>query len=639
MRSLLIFLLLITSCTANAQLGSIITDINSFLANPKVPLTIANQKTLVWEDSGFSYINTNIATKAYSDSAVGAVGVRDSIRLADSVLAVRALIAASGGVTSVSGTANRITSSGGSTPVIDIASNYNGQTTINNVGTLTAGTWHATAVQANFGGTGLTTYTSGDMLYSTGTGPVLTRLSIGTTKQKLSIVSGIPTWVTDVDTGTVFSVTAGAGLSGGIITGSGTISMPNVGTAGTYGSATQTPVITTDAFGRVSGVTNTTITPAFSSITGTPTTVSGYSITDAWKVGGNTGSATPAIIGTLDSVAVVTKVRYKRDSIPVIGPRVFYSDSASGSEITAQFVGQRGTSTRTATQINIMHGNGGALSVDFFGLMFGGTTNGFSGSGSNFGLSGFNTFKLATSNTVAMQTLGASAISAAGSGKVFTFNDGQNNTGSAVKITFGTHQFFNLNAGNGNDSVKMDSAANYCLLCDNTQLNQGSSATGWFATVTNFGMGIKNGPNYRFTYSANSFGWQTYAAGTAPSYFNGDVTIGSNTDNGSKLHVTGNSQFSGNVTIDLGGTLKITEGTNGNAGAVTLVAGVGTISNTNVTANTRVYPVVKTSAGTLGVHYNYTVTAGVGVTITSISAPGVTQTGDVSTITYLITNS
>lgn len=45
--------------------------------------------------------------------------------------------------------------------------------------------------------------------------------------------------------GTVTSVTAGAGLSGGAITTSGTISMPNTGTAGTY------TIVTTDAQGRV----------------------------------------------------------------------------------------------------------------------------------------------------------------------------------------------------------------------------------------------------------------------------------------------------------------------------------------------------------------------------------------------------
>lgn len=45
--------------------------------------------------------------------------------------------------------------------------------------------------------------------------------------------------------GTVTSITAGAGLSGGTITGSGTISMPNTGTPGTYGT------LTTDAQGRI----------------------------------------------------------------------------------------------------------------------------------------------------------------------------------------------------------------------------------------------------------------------------------------------------------------------------------------------------------------------------------------------------
>lgn len=50
--------------------------------------------------------------------------------------------------------------------------------------------------------------------------------------------------------GTVTSVTAGTGLSGGVITTSGTISLPNAGTAGTYSA------VTTDAQGRVTAGTN-----------------------------------------------------------------------------------------------------------------------------------------------------------------------------------------------------------------------------------------------------------------------------------------------------------------------------------------------------------------------------------------------
>lgn len=51
------------------------------------------------------------------------------------------------------------------------------------------------------------------------------------------------------------SILVGSGLLGGTITSTGTISMPNVGTAGTYGNLTQYPIVTTDAQGRVTNVT------------------------------------------------------------------------------------------------------------------------------------------------------------------------------------------------------------------------------------------------------------------------------------------------------------------------------------------------------------------------------------------------
>lgn len=51
-----------------------------------------------------------------------------------------------GTVTSVSGTTNRITSTGGATPVIDISASYIGQSSITTLGTIGTGTWNGTDI-------------------------------------------------------------------------------------------------------------------------------------------------------------------------------------------------------------------------------------------------------------------------------------------------------------------------------------------------------------------------------------------------------------------------------------------------------------------------------------------------------------
>ncbi len=78
-----------------------------------------------------------------------------------------------GTVTSVSGTANRISvATGTTTPVIDIASTYVGQSSITTLGTIGSGTWNGSLVTGTYGGTGVnngsSTITLGGNLVTSG---------------------------------------------------------------------------------------------------------------------------------------------------------------------------------------------------------------------------------------------------------------------------------------------------------------------------------------------------------------------------------------------------------------------------------------------------------------------------------------
>jgi hypothetical protein len=49
---------------------------------------------------------------------------------------------------------------------VQISPTYTGQTSITTLGTITSGTWNGAAVAISYGGTGLTTYSTGDILYA-----------------------------------------------------------------------------------------------------------------------------------------------------------------------------------------------------------------------------------------------------------------------------------------------------------------------------------------------------------------------------------------------------------------------------------------------------------------------------------------
>jgi len=72
-------------------------------------------------------------------------------------------------------------------------------------------------------------------------------------------VTGLVTDLSNKADKTITITGAGGLTGGGDLSANRTITMPDVGTAGTYGSATQVPVLATDAKGRVTSVTPTTI--------------------------------------------------------------------------------------------------------------------------------------------------------------------------------------------------------------------------------------------------------------------------------------------------------------------------------------------------------------------------------------------
>jgi len=146
-----------------------------------------------------------IASDGVNWAALG-VGTNGQVLTADSAQTTGLIWATptAGTVTSVSGTTNRISSTGGATPVIDIDAAYVGQASITTLGTITTGVWTGTAIGETAGGTGQTTYTTGDVLYASGAN-TLAKLGVASNGDVLTLAAGVPSWATPT-VGTVTSV-------------------------------------------------------------------------------------------------------------------------------------------------------------------------------------------------------------------------------------------------------------------------------------------------------------------------------------------------------------------------------------------------------------------------------------------------
>lgn len=110
---------------------------------------------------------------------------------------------------------NQITSGTVGSPYI--SGSYTG---ITGVGTLTAGTWTASAIAAVYGGTGITSYSAGDLLYAN-TSTSLDRLTIGASNRILTSSGSAPSWtdpasITVGNATNATNATTATNLAGGV---------------------------------------------------------------------------------------------------------------------------------------------------------------------------------------------------------------------------------------------------------------------------------------------------------------------------------------------------------------------------------------------------------------------------------------
>jgi hypothetical protein len=219
-------------------------------------------------------------------------------------------------VKTVTGTANRLTIGGTATdPTFDVSTSYVGQATITTLGTITTGTWAATAITVDKGGTNLTSFTIGDMIYASGA-TTLSKLAIGTAAQILVTNGGAtaPAWHTLVtaDITDLTSATTGITKVGTVTTGvwnAGIINGIYGGTGVNNGSSTITlggSLTTSGAFAltlTVTAGTNVTLPTSGTLVTTAVTSLASLtSVGGAFAISGAfTGATTGAFSSTLST--------------------------------------------------------------------------------------------------------------------------------------------------------------------------------------------------------------------------------------------------------------------------------------------------------------------------------------------------
>lgn len=452
-------------------------------------------------------------------------------------------------------------------------------------------------------------------------------------------------------TGSVTSVTAGAGLSGGTITTSGTISLPTTGVSvGSYGTAGQVPAFTVDTYGRLTAASNVSITPAdigavpitrsintTNLVTGGGTlssdlTLTLANITSGYVVGNSTASAASPSGTTLTALidrAIGTtqgQFLYRNATVwTVLNPGTSGQVLSTGGT-AANPSWTTVTGTGTVTSIDVSGGStglsfsGGPITVSGTITMSGtlGTVNG----GTN--LTSFTSGGAVYATSTSALTTGTLPVTAGGTGGTTFTSYGVvlgNGTSGLQTTAAGTNGQFllgNTGAAPSWSSTIPSSAAVTSFSAGTTGLTPSTATTG--AVTLSGTLVVGNGGTGVSTFATNGvlYGNGTSAIGVTGAGLTGQVLVG-NTSGAPTWQTT--IPVTAGVTTFSGGSTGLTPAT-ATSGAISLAGLLATgYGGTGLTTFTAANNAIYSTSGSALTAGTLPVLAG-GTGVTSFTANG-----------------